>query len=137
MAHPWSSDVFPQSGMKGVTAKRREERKEAKYSKLYSSTGEKSSVVPLVFEHFGRWGEKAETYLSSLASRSRDEAGRKNASDFKCYWRRRIAVRIQKCNGKVIARKISKLSRNDTFDSPLAISKYLYGRLDTDYLIQT
>ena len=50
MAHPWSSDVFPQSGMKeGVAAKRREERKEAKYSKLYSSTGEKSSVVPLVF----------------------------------------------------------------------------------------
>ena len=48
MAHPWSSDVFPQSGMKGVAAKRREERKKAKYSKLYSSTGEKSSVVPLV-----------------------------------------------------------------------------------------
>ena len=86
MAHPWSSDVFLQSGMKeGVAAKRREERKEAKYSKLYSSTGEKSSVMPLVFEHFGRWGEKAETYLSSLASRSRDEAGRKIVSDFKCY----------------------------------------------------
>ena len=49
MAHPWSLDVFPQSGMKGVAAKRREERKEAKYSKLYSSTGEKSSVVSLVF----------------------------------------------------------------------------------------
>ena len=28
MAHPWSSDVFPQSGMKeGVAAKRREETK--------------------------------------------------------------------------------------------------------------
>ena len=56
--------------------------KEAKYSKLYSSTGEKSSVV---LEHFGRWVEKAETetYLSSLALRSRDEAGRKNVSDFK------------------------------------------------------
>ena len=70
-------------------------------------------------------GEKAETYLSSLASRSRDETGRKNVSDFKCYWRRRIAVQIQKCNAKVLARKISKLSRNqdnDTFDSPLAIS---------------
>ena len=111
----------PQSGMKeGVAAKRREERKEAKYSKLYSSTGEKSSVVPLVFEHFGRWGEKAETYLSSLASRSRDEAGRKNVSDFKCYWRRRIAVQIQKCNAKVIARKISKLSRN--LCRPLVVS---------------
>ena len=68
MGHPWSLDDFHR-GMKGVTAKRREERKEAKYSKFYSSTGEKSSVVPLVFEHFGRWGEKAETYLSSLASR--------------------------------------------------------------------
>ena len=47
---PWSSDVFTQSGIKdGVVAKRWEERKEAKYSKLYSSTGEKSSVVLLVF----------------------------------------------------------------------------------------
>ena len=58
MMHPWSADVFPQLGMKGVAAKRMEERKEAKCSKLYSSTGEKSSVVPLVFEHFGRWGKR-------------------------------------------------------------------------------
>ena len=46
-------------------------------------------------------------------------------SEFKCYWRRQIAVQIEKCNAKVIARKISKLSRNqdnDIFDSPLAIS---------------
>ena len=35
-------------------------------------------VVPLVLEHFGRWGKKAESYLDDLSKRSRDDFGRPN-----------------------------------------------------------
>ena len=34
MAHPWSADVFPLSGVtEGIAAKRRVDRKEAKYNR--------------------------------------------------------------------------------------------------------
>ena len=30
-------------------------------------------VIPLVLEHFGRWGKKAETYLDDLSKQSKDD----------------------------------------------------------------
>ena len=121
MAHPWRLDVFPQSRMKeGVAAKRREERKEAKYNKLYSSMGEKSSVVPLVFNHFGRWGKRQKHICQVWHQDQEMKQGERMYQTSNV-----IGDDVQKCNAKVIAKKISKLSRNqdnDTFDSSLAIS---------------
>ena len=39
-----------------------------KYAKLALSGGGTTSptLVPLVFEHFGRWGQEAERYLNTL-----------------------------------------------------------------------
>ena len=43
------------------------------------------SFVPLVFEHFGRWGEKAEGFLKELAKESTDEDGHPNTCEFVDY----------------------------------------------------
>ena len=40
-------------------------------------------VVPLVLEHFGRWGKKAETYLDDLSKQSKDDFGKSNRAEFK------------------------------------------------------
>ena len=47
-------------------ARRREKRKEDKYQHKRLPAGDVVSFVPLVFEHFGRWGEKAEGFLKEL-----------------------------------------------------------------------
>ena len=44
---------------------------------LYSAT-----FIPIVFEHFGCWEEKAETYLTQFARRVKDEEGRTNEAQF-------------------------------------------------------
>ena len=45
-------------------------------------------VVPLVFEHFGLWGEEAYGYLKELTKGSRDSEGWKNVADILTRWRR-------------------------------------------------
>ena len=50
--------------------------------------------VPLVMEHFGRWGEEATKYLQELSRRSCDDAGNNN------------------CNESNVAKKISILTFN-------------------------
>ena len=64
-------------------------------------------VVPLVVEHFGRWGKKAEAYLDDLSKRSRDGFGRLNRAEFKDYWRKRLSIQLQRCNASVLLRKVS------------------------------
>ena len=55
-----SSDIFPTSAtMDGAAASRREDRKVASYEKERYPGGLAVRVVPLVLEHFGRWGKKA------------------------------------------------------------------------------
>ena len=79
MAHPWSSDIFPTSAITdGAAARRREKRKEDKYQHERLPAGDFLSFVPLVFEHFGRWGEKAEGFLKELSKESTDEDGHRN-----------------------------------------------------------
>ena len=68
------------------------------------------SFVPLVFEHFSRWGEEATNYLKELSARSTDDGGNKNPNEFKCYWRKRFSATLQHCNAKTIARKLSRLT---------------------------
>ena len=68
LAHSWSSDIFPTSAtIEGAAAARREGRKLARYEKEKHPGGLFVRVVPLVLEHFGRWGKKAETYLDDLS----------------------------------------------------------------------
>ena len=57
LAHPWSSDTFPKSAeIDGAAAKRQEERK---HSRERLPGGTSVSLVPLVLEHYGRWGKEA------------------------------------------------------------------------------
>ena len=56
---------------------------------------DRQTAVPLVFEHFGRWGEKVLKYLDDLSHISRDKSGQKNPANFKLFWRR-LSVELQK-----------------------------------------
>ena len=68
LAHPWSQDVLPSSAnTDGAAARRREEIKHKKYSHETLPGGYSPSLIPLVMEHFGRWGQEASDYLSVLA----------------------------------------------------------------------
>ena len=90
MAHLWSQDAICKAAEKqGWAAELRQMRKRTKYEKQTMSTGEKCTKdVPVVFEHFGLWGEEAYDYLKELAKGSRDSEGRKNVADFLMKWRR-------------------------------------------------
>ncbi|XP_062498865.1 uncharacterized protein LOC134176197 [Corticium candelabrum] len=113
MAHPWSKDTIKGASTTcGYAATKREARTEVKYRKESLPDGSKPFVTPLVFEHFGRWGPKAEEFLNELAKKSKDMLGRKNEAAFRSYWRRRFSVIIQKCNSRVVLRKLSRLSLN-------------------------
>ena len=37
-------------------------------------------MIPLVMEHFGRWGEEGRKYLQKLAQKSTNEVGLPNAA---------------------------------------------------------
>ena len=74
LAHPWCLDSA--SREEGVAAMKREEKKEAKYNSKLLPRGSCPLVIPLVFEHFGRWGKQAVRYLNKLAKSARDDEGR-------------------------------------------------------------
>ena len=87
-AHPWSSEVLSKSAEEdGFAVSAREEQKRKKYAKLaLSGRGTTNpTLIPLVFEHFGRWRQKAERYLNTLPSRARDCERKRNHSEFVCY----------------------------------------------------
>ena len=85
-----------------------------KYSEELVSGGYVSRCVPLVIEHFGRWGTKAEKFLQHLSQQSVNPEANFNASwsMFVSYWRKRFSTILQRCNAEVILRKLSKLSPN-------------------------
>ena len=105
MAHPWGIDILSKASLFDGAAALRREIKAKKYLGEILPQGSSSSAVPLVFEHFGRWGEKALKYLDDLSHLSRDERGRKNPANFKLFWRRRLSVELQRCNASVMSRK--------------------------------
>ena len=131
MAHPWSSDIFPTSAITdGAAARRREKRKEDKYQHERLPAGDFLSFVPLVFEHFGRWGEKAEGFLKELSKESTDEDGHRNTCEFVGYWRKRLSLQIQKCNAGVILKKLSSLTELMDYDissfSDMVVQEHLH-----------
>ena len=91
--------------MDGAAARRREDIKPSKLPGGYTPTH-----IPLVFEHFGGWGEEASTFFNKLSNLYRDEEGRNNSSDFKTHWRRRLSVQLQHCNASVLARKMIRVT---------------------------
>ena len=104
LAHPWSVDnVKRASRIDGFAASAREDKKKAKSSEHQLPRGSESKCVPLVLEHFGCWGEEL------------------NVVQFKSHWRKRLSVILQKCNAKMLLRKLSRLScdnivADDLFD---------------------
>ena len=62
LAHPWVSDICVQPQLVGVQHCEGNKYREETLPGGYSPT-----VVPLVFGHFGRWGEKAMDYLKVLS----------------------------------------------------------------------
>ena len=90
----------------------REDKKMKKYSEELVPGGYVSRCVPLVIEHFGRWGTKAEKFLQHLSQQSANLEGNFNVSMFMSYCRKRFSTILQRCNAKVILRKFSKLSPN-------------------------
>ena len=63
LANPWSSDIFPRSSESdGAAAERREERKKAKYIKINLPGVSTVSIILLLIEHLGRWGDIERTF---------------------------------------------------------------------------
>ena len=77
--------------------------------------GSEFKCVPLVLEHFGRWGEEALRFLDQLSRKNQ------NVVQFKSHWRKRLSVILQKCNARALLKKLSRLScdnivADDLFD---------------------
>ena len=101
--------------MDGFAASAREDKKKAKYSEHQLPGGSESKCVPLVLEHFGRWDEEALRFLDQLSRKNQ------NVVQFKNHWRKRLSVILQKCSGRVLLKKLSRLScdnivADDLFD---------------------
>ena len=104
VAHPWNKDILSQAADEdGIGAPKRKVSKNKKYSSELDVWGNSSNCIPLVFEHFGRWGWKADQFLHELSDQSR---GKKNSSEFMTYWRRCFSVTLQHYNARVSRRKL-------------------------------
>ena len=71
LAHRWSQDIIRRTSKKnGHAALPREEKKMKKCSEELVPAGYVPRCVPLVIEHYGRWGTKAENFLQHLSQQS-------------------------------------------------------------------
>ena len=118
LAHPWSQDTLKRASREdGFAARTREEKKMNKYAREILSGGTSSKCVPLVFEHFGRWGLQADIFLHRLSKQCSftNEDPFCNDVQFKSFWRKRFSMILQRCNARVILKKLSRLSetKND------------------------
>ena len=98
LAHPWSQDILKRAS--------REEKKMNKYAGQFLPCG--SKCVPLVFEHFGRWGLQADTFLCHLSKILQQNlfAMTNNSRHFG----ERFSTTLQRCNARVVLKKLSRLS---------------------------
>ena len=118
LAHPWSQGILKRSSREdGFAARTREEKKTNKYTEEILPGGTSSKCIPLVFEHFGRWGLQADAFLHTLSKQcSRiEEDPFRSAEQFKTFWRKQFSLILQRCNSKVILKKLSRVSetKND------------------------
>ena len=104
LAHPWSvENVKRASRIDGFAASAREDKKKAKCSEHQLPGGSESKCVALVLEHYGRWGEEALRFLSQFSRKNQ------NVVQFKSHWRKRLSIILQKCNARVLLKKLSRL----------------------------
>ena len=80
--------------------------------------------MPLVFQHFGNWGNEADKFLNDLSKKSVDAEGRSNEHAFRNRWRRHFSILLQICNSSVILKKVTRLSCGssrvlDSFDNDI------------------
>ena len=61
---------------------------------------------------FWEVGHKGREFLQHLSQWSANPEANFNASMFMLYWRKRFCTILQRCNAKVILRKLSKLLSN-------------------------
>ena len=109
LAHPWSSGVISHAATAdGSAASKREEKKIEKYSKERHTGGGTPCLIPLVFEHFGRWGNNGEKFLHQISLRSRDEDEKLNLIKFKTYWQRILSITLQRCKSSVLAKRLTE-----------------------------
>ena len=80
-----------------------------KYNNERRPGGTSPTFTPLVLEHFRHWGSAAESFLSELAKKSRDLEGNTNYAEFRNIRKKRISVALQRCHGRVILKKVSRL----------------------------
>ena len=76
----------------GTAAFGTEKKKDLKYSREIAPGGHHSECIPLVFEHFGRWGWEAQKYFLQISKASVDNDGKNNSNFFKTFWRRRFTI---------------------------------------------
>ena len=113
LAHPWALDVVSKAAKEeGAAGLKRESLKESLYaSRDRPASLNTTSFVPLVFEHFGRWGLEAQKFLNHLAMISKTfDMTDCSLDTFKSLWRTRFSVALQKCNAKVIIQKMTHIS---------------------------
>ena len=129
MAHPWSKDILNRASKEaGYAAERRAMRKKSKYEALSVQDGTTPNLVPLVFEHFGFWGQETDNFLNSPSKKSRNSEGRSTEADFRTRWRRHFSIIIQRCNARVILKKISRvhIGKIDDFFFDIGIQHYVH-----------
>ena len=115
----------------GYAAKVREEKKLKKYSGEVLHGGLSSKCVPLVFEHFGLWGSHAHKFLSHISRQSYNTTHAhpfNSAQRFKAFWRKQFSIILQRCNARVISRKLSRFSCS-TNDSGIMFDCNVVGQV--------
>ena len=116
LAHPWSQGILKRSIREdGFAARTREEKKTNKYTGEILPGGTSSKCIPLVFEHFGRWGLRADAFLHILSKQcsSMEEDPFRSAEQFKPFWRKRFFLILQRCKAKAILKKLSSFRNKE------------------------
>ena len=127
LAHPSRSEVISHADKTdGSAASKRGEKKIEKYSKERHTGGGSPCLIPLVFKHFGRWGNSREKFFHQMSLRSRGEDGRLNLIEFKTYWRQILSITLQRCNSSVLGKKIDRIvcsngSVDDSYKHQMAV----------------
>ena len=113
------TDTLPKAALEdGTAATRREMLKMTNTPKRHVLV-ETLNFIPLVMEHFGRWGQEAQEYLNELLSTA-TWTTECRWDEFKNYWRTLSSIVMQQCNARVLLQKMSRVQYSG--DSVGAIS---------------
>ncbi len=88
ISYPISKDILSRAAyIDGAAASRRKKIKHTKYKSQLLPRAFATTTIPLVFQHYGRWGDEAQQFLRLFLSHmSYDDDDRHNASSFTTNW---------------------------------------------------